>query len=175
MTLPWRRASARIETRNPAEIAPTTATPTVGFENAATRPLGDGAHRPGRRHRHDPGDDHPADDEPVHDAAGAAEAGAHDPAGDDLRRGEREAEVRGGEDRDIGLVSAENPCGDWISVTRVPSVLITRQPPEKVPSAIAVAQTILTQTGTPADGASWPPATSVSTTTPIVFCASFVP
>ncbi len=49
-------------------------------------------------------------------------------------------------------VSAENPCGDSISVTRVPSVLITRQPPEKVPSAIAVAHTIFTQTGIPAVG-----------------------
>src|SRR5262249_26241320 len=69
-------------------------------------------------------------------------------------------------------VSAEKPCGDWISVTRVPSVLITRQPPEKVPSAIAVAQTTFTQIGTPASADSRPPATSVSTTTPIVFCAS---
>src|SRR5262249_29448833 len=72
-------------------------------------------------------------------------------------------------------VSAEKPCGERISVTRVPSVLITRQPPENVPSAIAVAHTILTQVGTPASAERRPPATSVSTTTPIVFCASFVP
>src|SRR5215468_7499596 len=72
-------------------------------------------------------------------------------------------------------VSAEKPCGDWISVTRVPSVLITRQPPENVPSAIAVAHTTLTHVGTLASADSLPPATSVSTTTPIVFWASFVP
>src|SRR5262245_23271056 len=73
------------------------------------------------------------------------------------------------------LVSAEKPCGDSISVTRVPSVLITRQPPEYVPSAIAVAQANFTQVGTPASSESRPPATRVRTTTPIVFCASFVP
>src|SRR5262245_56285036 len=72
-------------------------------------------------------------------------------------------------------VSAEKPWADSMSVTRVPSVLITRHPPEKVPSAIAVAQTTLTQVGTPASADSRPPATSVSTITPIVFCASFVP
>src|SRR5262245_40414247 len=72
-------------------------------------------------------------------------------------------------------VSAEKPWGDLISVTLVPRVRITRQPPEKVPSAIAVAQTNFTQNGTPASGASRSLATSVRTTTPIVFCASFVP
>ena len=129
----------------------------------------------GRRHRQHPGDRPCPDDRPVHDAAGLAEAGAHDAARDHLGRREREAEY---DDARIVVdepVSAENPWGDSISVTRVPSVLITRQPPENVPSAIAVAQTILTQTGMPASGASLPPATSVSTTTPIVFCASFVP
>src|SRR5262245_5079044 len=73
------------------------------------------------------------------------------------------------------LVSAENPCGEAISVTRVPSVRITRQPPEKVPRAIAVAHANFTQNGTPASAESSPPATSVSTITPIVFCASLVP
>src|SRR5262249_34428906 len=72
-------------------------------------------------------------------------------------------------------VSAEKPCGDWISVTRVPSVLITRQPPENVPSPIAVAQETFTHSGMPSSGDSCPPATSVSTTTPIVFWASLVP
>src|SRR5215475_8458778 len=68
-------------------------------------------------------------------------------------------------------VSAENPCGDLISVTRVPSVRITRQPPENVPSAIAVAQTTLTQSGTLASADRRSLATRVRTMTPIVFCA----
>ena len=48
----------------------------------------------------------------------------------------------------LEAVSAEKPCGDSRSVTRVPSVLITRQPPENVPAAITAAQTIFTQIGT---------------------------
>ena len=44
-------------------------------------------------------------------------------------------------------VWAEKPCGGWMSVTRVPSVLITRQPPEKVPAAIARGAVALTQNG----------------------------
>ena len=60
-------------------------------------------------------------------------------------------------------------------MTFVPSVLITRQPPEKVPAAIAAAQGSSPRSGTPASGADGPPATSVRTMTPIVFCASLVP
>ena len=44
-------------------------------------------------------------------------------------------------------VSAEKPCGAAMSVTLVPSVRITRQPPENVPSATATAQVTLTQVG----------------------------
>ena len=76
---------------------------------------------------------------------------------------------------DDAPVSAEKPCAASMSVTRVPSVLITRQPPENVPAAIAAAHTTLTQKGTPASAPSRFPAISVSVTTPIVFCASFVP
>ena len=54
-------------------------------------------------------------------------------------------------------------------------VRITRHPPEKVPSATATAQVTLTHSGTPASADSSPPATSVSTITPIVFWASLVP
>ncbi len=62
-----------------------------------------------------------------------------------------------------------------MSVTRVPSVLITRQPPEKVPAAIAAAQVTLTQSGIASSAPRRSPATSVSVITPIVFCASLVP
>ena len=46
---------------------------------------------------------------PVHDTAGLAEAGAHDAAGDDLRRREREAEVGRREDRRRGARLRREP------------------------------------------------------------------
>ena len=59
---------------------------------------------------------------------------------------------------------------------RLPIVLMMRQPPAYVPSAMAVAAEITTQSGTwKSSAAIVPLATSASVITPIVFCASFVP
>ena len=55
----------------------------------------------GGQREHPAGDD-PARDGPVDLRARPADAGAGDGAGDDVGRGEREAEVRGGEDHDGG-------------------------------------------------------------------------
>lgn len=44
--------------------------------------------------------------------------------------------------------SAANPCGDSTFVSRLPIVLMIRQPPVAVPSAIASAHPSLTQNGT---------------------------
>src|SRR3954470_14278557 len=44
--------------------------------------------------------------------------------------------------------SEEKPCGGRTSVTLVPSVLMIRQPPAKVPSAIATPHETMTHVGT---------------------------
>ncbi len=46
--------------------------------------------------------------------------------------------------------SAAMPCGGSISTRPLPSVLMTRQPPTKVPIAIARPQDRITQNGAPA-------------------------
>ena len=72
--------------------------------------------------------------------------------------------------------SAEKPCGDSTVVIRLPIVLMMRQPPVAVPSAIAVAQRSLTHTGTVKCAAlRWPVEINASAITPIVFWASLVP
>src|ERR1700729_1131122 len=43
---------------------------------------------------------------------------------------------------------AAKPCATSISMMRLPSVLMIRQPPTNVPSAIALADAITTQSGT---------------------------
>ena len=72
--------------------------------------------------------------------------------------------------------SAANPCGDSTVVIRLPIVLMIRQPPLAVPSAIDSAQPNLTQNGTLKWAALMSPwAISASEITPIVFWASLVP
>src|ERR671910_1403461 len=58
---------------------------------------------------------------------------------------------------------------------RMPIVLMIRHPPLEVPNAIAAADEITTQKGTPAYSEMLPLATSASVITPIVFWASLVP
>ena len=73
-------------------------------------------------------------------------------------------------------VCAAKPCGGSSFAIRCPRVRMIRQPPAYVPTAIAVAEQILTQRGTVNGSAARCPETiSASAITPIVFCASFVP
>ena len=58
---------------------------------------------------------------------------------------------------------------------RRPMVRMMRMPPENVPSEIAVAAAMITQSGMSSLLACSPPAISASTMTPIVFCASCSP
>src|SRR5215471_11898691 len=73
------------------------------------------------------------------------------------------------------VASAAKPCGDSISISPLPRVRMIRQPPVYVPSEIASAQQMITQSGVLAVAAMVPLATSANVNTPIVFCASFVP
>ena len=71
-------------------------------------------------------------------------------------------------------VSAQNPPLGFRRVSRPPIVWTIRQPPLKVPRAMAACADRITQTGT------WnvrckPDATKTPVIMPIVFCASFVP
>jgi hypothetical protein len=72
-------------------------------------------------------------------------------------------------------VSAAKPCAGFTSVRPVPRVLMMRQPPMYVPSAIAMAHVTITHPCTSSPELCMPAATSVSVMTPIVFWASFVP
>src|SRR4051794_15626763 len=78
---------------------------------------------------------------------------------------------------DEATVSDPNPWGGRTSTTLVPSVLMMRQPPVKVPSAIVLAQQMTTHSGTwkPGPLEIEPLAIRASEITPIVFWASFVP
>src|SRR3954451_22461265 len=78
---------------------------------------------------------------------------------------------------DEATVSDPKPWGGRTSTTLVPSVLMMRQPPANVPSAIVVAQQRTTHSGTwkPGPLESVPLAIRASEMTPIVFWASFVP
>jgi hypothetical protein len=72
--------------------------------------------------------------------------------------------------------SAANPCGASISVRRLPIVSMMRQPPTKVPAAMATPQLTFTHSGTVKWSASRLPwAMRASVMIPIVFCASLVP
>ena len=62
-----------------------------------------------------------------------------------------------------------------MSLIRVPSVRMIRQPPTAVPSPIATPHNATTQSGGAAPAGSEPTVMSVSVITPIVFCASLVP
>jgi len=48
------------------------------------------------------------------------------------------------------LVSAANPWGLWISLTRLPRVWVIRQPPKEVSSPMASPQHKITKNGGPA-------------------------
>src|SRR5659263_716845 len=75
---------------------------------------------------------------------------------------------------EAAAVSATNPRAGSSSMILRPSVRMMRQPPEYVPSEIAEAAQSLTQSGMSVPV--WkPPATSASTMTPMVFCASCRP
>src|SRR5690349_24157544 len=73
------------------------------------------------------------------------------------------------------VVSAVKPWTGWMSLTRLPSVRMIRQPPMAVPSAIASPADSTTQNGGAEPGASSPEVIRVRVITPMVFCASLVP
>ena len=73
------------------------------------------------------------------------------------------------------VASAAMPCGDSISTRPLPRVRITRQPPDRVPAAMATAQETITQVGMRASATACPEATSARKITPMVFCASPAP
>ena len=71
-------------------------------------------------------------------------------------------------------VSAAKPCTGSSLTTRVPIVLMIRQPPAAVPSEMAVAASSLISIGT-TNSSITPALSSASVMTPIVFCASLLP
>ena len=75
-------------------------------------------------------------------------------------------------------VSAANPCTGWRHRTFRPTVLMIRQPPAAVPSAMAAAHAATTQNGMgkdPPTGTTNPPATRAMVMRPMVFWASLPP
>ena len=76
---------------------------------------------------------------------------------------------------DADAASAAMPWGDSISVSPLPMVRMTRQPPIQVPRLMARAQETITQLGALDPLASDPLATRARVITPIVFWASLVP
>lgn len=72
-------------------------------------------------------------------------------------------------------VWAAKPCGGWMSVMPLPMVRMIRQPPMKVPSAIAMPADTMTHSGGSESGATTLPAIRARVMTPMVFCASLVP
>ena len=72
-------------------------------------------------------------------------------------------------------VSAAKPCGDSRSVMPLPRVRMMRQPPMKVPRAMAMPQATMTQFGVVAVGARVLLAIRANVMIPMVFWASLVP
>src|SRR6195952_2888396 len=72
-------------------------------------------------------------------------------------------------------VSAQNPCIGVSLVIRKPMVRTIRQPPIKVPSAIAAWHDSTTQNGTEKCSPRWPCEYSSTAMIPMVFCASLPP
>src|SRR5882757_1232298 len=72
-------------------------------------------------------------------------------------------------------VSAQNPCIGVSLVIRSPMVRTIRQPPIKVPSAIAAWHDNTTQNGTEKCSPRWPCEYSSTAMMPMVFCASLPP
>src|ERR1700710_3064832 len=72
-------------------------------------------------------------------------------------------------------VSAQNPCIGVSFVIRNPIVRTIRQPPIKVPKAIAAWQDSTTQNGTEKCSPRWPCEYSSTAMMPMVFCASLPP
>ena len=72
-------------------------------------------------------------------------------------------------------VSAQNPPTGLSLVILIPIVFTMRQPPNKVPSAIATWQAMTTQNGTLKVSPLIPAANSSMAMMPIVFCASLPP
>ena len=71
--------------------------------------------------------------------------------------------------------SAAMPCGDSISTRPLPRVRMTRQPPDKVLTAMATAQATMTQVGMRWSEVASPAATRARKMTPMVFWASPAP
>src|SRR5664279_2852221 len=71
--------------------------------------------------------------------------------------------------------SAQNPCIGVSFVILRPMVRTMRQPPIRVPSAIAAWQASTTQNGTKNSVPSWPCEYSSTAMMPMVFCASLPP
>src|SRR6202165_470323 len=72
-------------------------------------------------------------------------------------------------------VSAQNPCIGVSLVTRTPMVRTTRQPPIRVPNAIAAWHASTTQNGTENSAPRCPCEYSSTAMIPMVFCASLPP
>src|SRR5882757_3831618 len=72
-------------------------------------------------------------------------------------------------------VSAQNPCIGVSLVIRKPMVRTMRQPPIRVPSAIAAWHDSTTQNGTENSAPRWPCEYSSTAMMPMVFCASLPP
>src|SRR3954468_24652989 len=72
-------------------------------------------------------------------------------------------------------VSAQNPCIGVSFVMRSPMVRTMRQPPIKVPIAIAAWQDSTTQNGTEKCSPRWPCEYNSTAMMPMVFCASWPP
>ena len=72
-------------------------------------------------------------------------------------------------------VSAQNPCIGVSLVMRNPMVRTIRQPPIRVPRAIAAWQASTTQNGTENSWPRWPSEYSSTAMMPMVFCASLPP
>ena len=116
-----------------------------------TGPGEQGEHRPDqarRRHGHNPGDHDVLGHVPAHRRHAPGRAHADDGAGDGVGGGNGNAQqVR--QNRVMApAVSAQTPCMGVRWVMREPMVRTMRQPPNRVPSAIAAWQASTTQNGT---------------------------
>ena len=111
------------------------------------QPVGDRGDERRRGDRQDPGPDDPAGDAPAHGRQTPDRSDADDGAGDRVRRADRHAEVRRGEERDRAGGLGGEPADRLSLVIFEPIVWMIRQPPDSVPSAIAACAASTTQNG----------------------------
>ena len=143
-------AGARFTIELPADA---TAAPAGSRDYGATVACSDPVRRPRRcaaaaGNRQHPRPDDPAGDAPAHGRQPAGRADADDRAGDRVRRADRHAEMRRGEERDRAApVSAAKPPTGCSLVIFDPIVWMIRQPPASVPSRSRRAPAASTQNG----------------------------